>query len=89
MKPYVHARVGKEDRALLDQLKETTGRSESHLVRRGLRLLAQELGGRRSALELAGSSVGRFTHGPRDLATNRKHLDGFGAASAKASAPKE
>ena len=37
MKPYVHARVGKDDRALLDRLKDATGRSESDLVRRGLR----------------------------------------------------
>ncbi len=78
MKPYVHARVGREDRALLDTLKDATGRSESDLVRRGLRLVAEELGGRRSALDLAGPSVGRFTRGPRDLSTNRKHLDGFG-----------
>ncbi len=78
MKPYVHARVGKEDRALLDSLKDATGRSESDLVRRGLRLVAKELGGRRSARELAGPSVGKFKRGPRDLSTSRMHLDGFG-----------
>ena len=78
MKPYVHARVGKEDRALLDDLKRATGRSESELVRHGLRLVAQELGGRPSALELAGPSVGKFARGPRDLSTNRTHLEGFG-----------
>ena len=78
MKPYVHARVGKEDRALLDRLKHATGQSESDLVRRGLRLVAKELGGRRSARELAGPSVGRFKRGPRDLSTNRNHLGGFG-----------
>jgi hypothetical protein len=78
VKPYVHARVGKEDRMLLDNLKRTTGRSESELLRRGLRLVAKELGEPRSARELAGPSVGRFTRGPRDLSTNKKHLDGFG-----------
>ena len=78
MKRYVHARVGKEDRALLDSLKHATGRSESDLVRRGLRLVAKELGGGRSARDLAGPSVGMFERGPRDLSTNRKHLDGFG-----------
>ena len=78
MKPYVHARVGKEDRALLDRLKHATGRSESDLVRRGLRLVAKELGGRPSARELAGPSVGKFERGPRDVSTNRTHLDGFG-----------
>ena len=78
MKPYVHARVGKDDRALLDRLKDATGRSESDLVRRGLRLVARELGAHRSARELAGSSVGKFARGPRDLSTNQTHLDGFG-----------
>jgi len=79
VKSYVHARVGKEDRALLDSLKRSTGRSESDLVRRGLRLVAKELRGRRSARELAGPSVGKFKRGPRDLSTNKNYLDGFGA----------
>lgn len=78
VKPYVHARVGKEDRELLDSLKRSTGRSESDLLRRGLRLVAQELGRRPSARALAGPSVGKFKSGPRDLSTNKKHLDGFG-----------
>lgn len=33
---------------------------------------------RRSALQLAGASVGRFKKGPSDLSANRKHLEGFG-----------
>ena len=78
VKPYVHARVGKEDRALLDRLKRSTGRSESELVRRGLRLVAIHIGGQPSARQLAGPSVGKFRRGPRDLSTNRRHLDGFG-----------
>jgi Arc/MetJ-type ribon-helix-helix transcriptional regulator len=78
MKTYIHARLSREDRTLLDALKETTGHSESELVRRGLRLILQEVGGQRSALELAGRSVGKFKKGPRDLATNKKHLEGFG-----------
>ena len=64
---------------MLRRLKEATGQSESELVRRGLQLVAAEERRRRSALDLAGSSVGRFKRGPRDLSTNRKHLDGFGA----------
>lgn len=78
-KAYIHARLGEEDRAALDALKKTTGQTESEIVRRGLQLVAQEEGHRRSALELAGRSVGRFKKGPRDLSTNRKHLEGFGA----------
>jgi Arc/MetJ-type ribon-helix-helix transcriptional regulator len=78
MKTAIHARLSKEDRAVLDDLKKSTGHSESQLVRRGLRLVLQELGRKRSALELAGRSVGKFKKGPKDLATNRKHLEGFG-----------
>jgi hypothetical protein len=78
MKAYIHARLGDEDRGLLDQLKQSTGCSDSEIVRRGLKLLADEESRRRSALELAGRSVGRFKKGPRDLSTNRKHLEGFG-----------
>lgn len=78
MKSYIHARLGQADRAVLDEPKETTGCSESELVRRGLQPVAAEKRKRRSALEVAGRSVGRFKRGPRDLSSNRKHLDGFG-----------
>jgi hypothetical protein len=78
MKAYVHARLDPQDRAILEGLKRLTGRSESEIVRRGLRLVERELGGTHSALELAGRAVGRFTGGPSDLSTNRKHLEGFG-----------
>ena len=78
MKTYIHARLGRGDRAVLDDLKRSTGWTESEIVRRGLQLVATEDGRRRSALELAGRSVGRFKKGPRDLSTNRKRLEGFG-----------
>lgn len=78
MKAYIHARLGKEDRATLEKLKESTGRTESEIVRRGLQLVAEEQGRRRSALDLAGPSVGRFKKGPTDLSTGRKQLEGFG-----------
>lgn len=78
MKAYIHARLGEKDRAVLDALKQSTGRTESEIVRRGLQLVAKEVGPRRSALELAGRSVGRFKSGPKDLSTNRRRLEGFG-----------
>ena len=78
MKTYIHARLGQEDRIVLDRLKQSTGRTESEIVRRGLQLVAEEEGGRRSALDLAGRSVGRFKKGPKDLSTNKKHVEGFG-----------
>jgi hypothetical protein len=78
MKTYIHARLSKEDRDILEGLKKLTGVSESELVRRGLRLVERELGGKPSALELAGPSAGKFKKGPRDLARNKRHLAGFG-----------
>jgi hypothetical protein len=78
MKDYIHARLGKDERATLEQLKRSTGRSESEILRRGLQLVAEEHGRRRSALDVAGRSVGRFKKGPKDLSTNRKRLEGFG-----------
>ncbi len=78
MKAYIHARLGKDERAALEALKQSTRQTESEIVRRGLQLVAAEERRRRSALHLAGRSVGRFKNGPRDLSTNRKHLEGFG-----------
>jgi Arc/MetJ-type ribon-helix-helix transcriptional regulator len=78
MKPFIHARLGDADRAALEKLKQTTGQSESEIIRRGLRLVVQEEQRRRSALDVAGRSVGRFKAGPRDLSSNGKHLGGFG-----------
>jgi hypothetical protein len=78
MKGYIHARLAEDDRGVLEELKRSTGLTESELVRRGLRLVAEEEGRRGSALDLAGRSVGRFKKGPRDLSTNRDHLEGFG-----------
>jgi hypothetical protein len=78
VKAYIHARLGEEERAALEALKQATGRTESEIVRRGLQLVAAEERRRRSALQLAGPSAGRFKKGPRDLSTKRKHLEGFG-----------
>ena len=78
MKAYIHARLGNVDRAALDALKASTGQTESEIVRRGLQLVTQEERRRRSALDLVGQNVGRFKKGPRDLSTNRKHIEGFG-----------
>jgi Arc/MetJ-type ribon-helix-helix transcriptional regulator len=78
MKPLIHARLSEADRAILDDLKRATGWSDSEVIRRGLRLVQQDLGRSPSALDAAGRSAGRFRGGPRDLSTNADHLEGFG-----------
>jgi hypothetical protein len=77
VKTYVHARLCREDRAVLEALKAAMGQSESALVRRAIRLAARELSATRSAKALAGRSVERFASGRKDLSSNRRHLDGF------------
>jgi Arc/MetJ-type ribon-helix-helix transcriptional regulator len=78
MKTYVHARLSKEDRVLLEELRRSTGRSESELVRDGLRSIQRQVERKRTALEVAGKSSGKFAGGPKDLSTNKKHLADFG-----------
>ena len=78
MKRYVHARLSREDREVLDRLKRSMGYSESDILRQGLYLVAEAAGSRPSARTLAGLSAGKFRNGPRDLSTARKHLEGFG-----------
>lgn len=78
MKTYVHTRLSKEDRTILEQLKKETGRSESELIHEGLRLVWRELRTQRNALAVAGRSSGRFAGGPNDLSTEKKYLAEFG-----------
>jgi hypothetical protein len=78
MKAYIHARISEADRAVLEELKRTTGHTESEIIRRGLQLVVKEDRQQRSALELAGTSVGRFRKGPKGLSTNKHAFEGFG-----------
>jgi Arc/MetJ-type ribon-helix-helix transcriptional regulator len=59
----------------LDELARSRGASRSALVREAIEALAK--GKRRSVTALAGDLVGSL-EGPTDLATNKKHLGGYG-----------
>lgn len=59
----------------LDELARSRGASRSALVREALEALAK--GKRRSVTALAGDLVGSL-EGPTDLATNKKHMSGYG-----------
>jgi len=63
---------------MLEELKKATGHTESELLRRGLRAIFKEHPRTRSALHLAGKSIGKFKGGPKDLSVNKKHMGGFG-----------
>jgi metal-responsive CopG/Arc/MetJ family transcriptional regulator len=59
----------------LTELARSRGSTRSALVRDALAALAK--GKRRSVTALAGKLVGSV-EGPTDLATNRKHMSGYG-----------
>ena len=59
----------------LTELARSRGSTRSALVRDALAALAK--GKRRSVTALAGKLVGSV-EGPADLATNRKHMSGYG-----------
>jgi Arc/MetJ-type ribon-helix-helix transcriptional regulator len=59
----------------LTELARSRGASRSALVRQAIEALAK--GKRRSVTSLAGHLVGSVD-GPSDLATNRKHMSGYG-----------
>jgi hypothetical protein len=71
----VHARLDSASEDILDRLHRQTGRSESELVREGLRLLAQS---RRPPRAPKVIGLGRFASGKSDLGSNKRHLRGFG-----------
>ncbi len=79
MKDYIHARLSPAETTALKSLREITGKRDSELVREGLRsLYRRATKGRRSALELAGTSVGKFLSPLTDLSTDKKYLEGYG-----------
>lgn len=50
--------------------------TRSGVVREALQALGR--GHKRSAAQLAGNLIGKLRGGPRDLASARKHLEGYG-----------
>ena len=73
MTATVQARLDRETKKILDQLAKRLGWSRSEIVPEAIRMLdtATPKGGRRII------GQGMFP-GPKDLATNKKHMEGFG-----------
>lgn len=75
MSDVVHARLDPETKRLLERLRRQFGWSDSEVVRRALRVLAEaELPRRRRKIV----GLGEFESGVDDLGSNPDHLDGFG-----------
>lgn len=69
------ARVDEDTLQLLTRLRRRTGLTDSELLRRGVRRLAQDVG-KTTRRRIVG--VGRFASSASDLATNEKYLKDFG-----------
>ncbi len=70
----VHARLDADTQRILERLRRRTGLRDSELIRRALRALDDTV--------VPGSSrivgIGKFSSGVGDLASNKRHLEGFG-----------
>ena len=75
MKTVVQARLDKDSQIALDQLVHKLGWSPSEVVREGLRLMTVYYG-KPARKRIIG--LGQFASGQSDLATNPKHMEGFG-----------
>jgi Ribbon-helix-helix protein, copG family len=75
MPKLVQARLDDETDRILKTLRRRTGLSDSELVRRGVRALA-ESSPAWGVARMVG--VGRFSSGVPDLGSNKAHLAGFG-----------
>lgn len=79
MENYVHARLGREEVKLLKELKAVTKETASSLIKMGLRLVYEKnVKKPKNALEAAGDLVGKYSSRYGDLATNKKHMEGYG-----------
>jgi Arc/MetJ-type ribon-helix-helix transcriptional regulator len=78
MKTSVQARLDPESQAALDGLVRRLGWSPSEVVREGIRLVDKHHAKQKYPKMIG---VGEFDSGIPDLATNKKHMEGFGVKS--------
>lgn len=76
MATSIHARLDDETDALREQLKKSKGWTDSEIVRRGIKLLASMTPKKTRRRPFIGE--GKYSSGIPDLATNKKHMEGFG-----------
>jgi Arc/MetJ-type ribon-helix-helix transcriptional regulator len=75
MKATVQARLDAESQEALETLTRRLGMSQSEVVRASLRLMVKQHPAPKRR-EFIGA--GKFDSGVSDLATNKKHMEGFG-----------
>jgi hypothetical protein len=72
----IQARLDDETESMRERLKATTGWTDSEIIRRGIKLLAAVTPAKARKGRFTG--VGKYDSGIPDLATNPKHMEGFG-----------
>jgi Arc/MetJ-type ribon-helix-helix transcriptional regulator len=75
MKTSVQARLDPESSEALETLTRRLGMSQSEVVRASLRLMVKEHAAPKRKKFIG---LGQFDSGIGDLATNKKHMEGFG-----------
>ncbi|RIK86992.1 MAG: hypothetical protein DCC67_02290 [Planctomycetota bacterium] len=75
MSASIHARLDEETATLRDELRRRLGLSDTDVVREGIRALAPRLK-RKPVRKFIGE--GKHQSGVSDLASNKKHMEGFG-----------
>jgi hypothetical protein len=78
MKASVQARLDEETRATLDRLVRRHGWTTSKVVREGIRMLDKH---HAPPVRPRLIGIGKYDSGIPDLATNKKHMEGFGEKS--------
>jgi hypothetical protein len=78
MKAIVQARLDEETQAALERLVQFRGMKPSEVVRESIRLMDKHHAAP-ARPRLIG--IGEYESGIPDLATNKKHMQGFGAKS--------
>ena len=76
MNALVQARLDEECQKIMERLVKETGWTPSKVVREGMKLLATCHLGKTSKRKIYGQ--GKFSSGISDLASNKKHMEGFG-----------
>lgn len=75
MSRIIQARIDEETESLLSQLQLRLGWSDSQIVREGIKALGM-LSAPTQRKKIVG--LGKFSSGVTDLASNKRHLKGFG-----------
>jgi len=74
----IHVRLDSKEKQGLEQLKKSTGKSISALIREAVSSLCQKKLKKKKTGKDFREFAGIFASGYTDLSTNKKHMEGYG-----------